>query len=229
MTRPIKHRADKAEEEKKVIHAIEYYKQRLGTQGEVSIRKAAKLFDLSSWYKLRGRLHGACSRSEEMATRQKLSQIEEGVLVDWCLQLYRWGWPAKVNQLRAMATDLLKAKGDTGELGVNWQGAFFKRWPQIKTKFVCAKGYKRFLAEDYDSFEHWFQLYKREKTANNVADCDVWNLDEKGVMLGVAGKARVIISKYEKNPHTTQSGNREWVTSTECVSLLGRKLGSWTI
>ena len=125
-----------------------------------------------------------------------------------------------------MATDLLKAKGDTGELGINWQGAFFKRWPQIKTKFVSAKDYKRFLAEDYDSFEHWFQLYKREKTANNVADCDVWNLDEKGVMLGVA---RVIISKHEKNPHTTQSGNREWVTSTECVSLLGRKLGSWTI
>jgi len=119
--------------------------------------------------------------------------------------------------------------GLAGELGINWQGAFFTRWPQIKSKFIGPKDYKRFLAEDYDSFEHWFQLYKREKTVNSVADCDVWNLDEKGVMLGVTGKARVIISKHDKNPHTTHSGNREWVTSTECVSLLGRKLGSWTI
>ena len=63
-----------------------------------------------------------------MAERQKLSEIEEGVLIEWCLQLYRWGWPAKVNQLRSMASELLKAKGDTGELGINWQGAFFTRW-----------------------------------------------------------------------------------------------------
>jgi hypothetical protein len=54
-------------------------------------------------------------------------------------------------------------------------------------------------------------------------------MDEKGVMLAVSGKARVIVSKYGKNPHITHSVNREWVTSTECVSMLGRKLASWTI
>jgi hypothetical protein len=55
-----------------------------------------------------------------------------------------------------MATELLKAKGDTGDLRVNWQGAFFQRWPQIKAKFVRPKDHSRFLAEDYDTFEHWF-------------------------------------------------------------------------
>jgi hypothetical protein len=80
MTRP-KVRHDKADEEKKVIHAMEYYKQRLGTKDEVSIRKATKLFDLSSWEKLRRRLHGGRSRSEVMAARQKLSRIEEGTSV----------------------------------------------------------------------------------------------------------------------------------------------------
>ncbi len=48
-------------------------------------------------------------------------------------------------------------------------------------------------------------------------------------MQGVAGKERVSVSKYEPNPHTTHSGNSEWVTSTECISMLGRKLASWTI
>jgi hypothetical protein len=32
-----------------------------------------------------------------------------------------------------------------------------------------------------------------------------------------------------KNPHATQSGNREWVTSTESITITGKKLGSWTI
>jgi hypothetical protein len=46
--------------------------------------------------------------------------------------------------------------------------------------------------------------------------------------MGMANKLKVIISKY-KNPYLTHSGNREWATSTECCSLTGRRLGSWTI
>jgi hypothetical protein len=48
-------------------------------------------------------------------------------------------------------------------------------------------------------------------------------------MLGIAGKTRVIVPKYDKNAHTTHAGNREWVTSTECISMTGEKLPSWTI
>jgi len=55
-------------------------------------------------------------------------------------------------------------------------------------------------------------------------------MDEKGVMLGVAGKQRVIIPKTEKNLYTSNgSGNRDWATSTETCSLTGRILPSWTI
>jgi hypothetical protein len=36
-------------------------------------------------------------------------------------------------------------------------------------------------------------------------------MDEKGVMLGVAGKVTIIIPKTEKNLYTsTGSGNRDW-------------------
>ena len=153
MTRPKKH-PGKFEEDK-INHAIEYYKQRLGTQDEVSIRKAAKIFDVSRRKSVRGRLNGKRTRSEAMAARQRLSQAEESVLVDWCLRLYRWGWPVKIKQLRAMATILLKVKGDTGALGVNWQGAFLRRWPEIESKIIKPSESKRFLAEDYDTFEHW--------------------------------------------------------------------------
>jgi hypothetical protein len=99
----------------------------------------------------------------------------------------------------------------------------------LKSKFVKAQDAKRFLAEDFDTIDYFFKLFEELKLKHRVADEDIYNLDEKGVMQGVVGKSRVIIAKYEPNPRTTQSGNREWVTSTECVSATGRKLGSWII
>jgi hypothetical protein len=107
--------------------------------------------------------------------------------------------------------------------------SFLRRWPEVQAKFIKPQDSKRFLASDYNTISHWFQLYWDQKKKYRVADSDIWNLDEKGVIQGIARKSRVIIPKYKKNPHTTQSGNREWVTSTECISLLGRKLASWTI
>ena len=55
-------------------------------------------------------------------------------------------------------------------------------------------------------------------------------MDENGVALGVAGKQRVIIPKREGCPHTSGgSVSREWATSSECVSLGGRRLPLWMV
>jgi hypothetical protein len=54
-------------------------------------------------------------------------------------------------------------------------------------------------------------------------------MDEKGCMLGVIGKLRVIVSRAERKPYMTQCGNREWVSLIECVSVSGRVLSPWVI
>jgi hypothetical protein len=38
---------------------------------------------------------------------------------DWCIQLAKWGWPPRICQLRTMAEELLRAKGDRKELSVH--------------------------------------------------------------------------------------------------------------
>jgi hypothetical protein len=231
MTLPKPSRIDTEETpiEERIQKALKHYRRCLGTKEEVSIRKAAKLYGIKNWERLRGRLHGARPRENHSAEMQRLSPMEESVIVAWCLQLYNWGWPARITQLRRMAVELLKEKGDTRALGSSWQSSFLRRHPELKSKFVPPRDRKRYLAQSRDSFLHWFHMYLRQKTQHQVHDDDTWNLDEKGVMTGVAGKVRVILSKYEKNPYSTHPGNREWVTSTECCSLTGRKLGSWTI
>ena len=88
----------------------------------------------------------------------------------------------------------------------------------------------RIVAQDRGTFIRWFDLFLKQKEKYHIHEDDVYNMDEKGVALGVAGKQRVIIPKTEKNPHTSGgSGSRECATATETCSLTGRMLPSWTI
>jgi hypothetical protein len=53
---------------------------------------------------------------------------------------------------------------------------------------------------------------------------NVYNMDEKGFVLGQALKCKVIVRAGRKNPRYVQDGNREMVTVIECVSADGRVL-----
>jgi hypothetical protein len=63
----------------------------------------------------------------------------------------------------------------------------------------------------------------------NIHPNDVYNIDEKGVMIGVLAKQRVICSRRTKNPKTTQQGSREWVSLIKCISSDGRVLSPYVI
>ena len=55
---------------------------------------------------------------------QRLTVAEEEAIRDWLLELSSWGWPVRVEQLRAMAIELLMEKGDTADLGIYWTTQF---------------------------------------------------------------------------------------------------------
>jgi hypothetical protein len=54
-------------------------------------------------------------------------------------------------------------------------------------------------------------------------------MDEKGMLAGLIGKVKVMISKNEKKGYMTQPGNRDWVTLIECISQIGIKLKPFII
>lgn len=178
---------------------------------------------------MRDRINGIQPRAFQNASRQRLTLWEEQIIIKWIDYLYKHGWPPRIKQLREFAEEILKEKGDIDNLGESWVTAFLRRHPDIKSKFVSMRDRKRVVAQTPEIFLYWFYLFKEQVEKYSVAEEDIYNLDEKGVMIGMGNKIRVILSKYKKNPYSTHSGNREWVTSTECCSLAGRKLGSWTI
>ena len=58
---------------------------------------------------------------------------------------------------------------------------------------------------------------------------DVYNMDEKGIMMGVLAKLKVICSRKHKKMRITQQGKREWVSLIECISSNGRVLSPYVI
>jgi hypothetical protein len=169
------------------------------------------------------------SRKEHSKAMQRLSPGEEEALRDWIVQLATWGWPVHVWQLNAMASALLLGKGDTKPLGINWTQAFLERHPTLKSRFITGLDKERALAQHPDIIQDWFNLFERVRNENGVHPNDCWNMDEKGVMLGMIGKSRCIIPKEQKKQYMTQPGDREWSTLTECISMTGRVLPPWII
>ena len=205
--------------------ALELYKNH---ESPISIRKIARMFGVPN-SSLQNRIIGLPSKQMDCERRQRLNCQEEMALVEWILRLQAWGWPARVDQTREMARELLDKKNDTKPLGINWVQKFLRRHHQLKTAFIPPLDKERAAAQDCQIFQDWFALYLSVKTKYSVDDSDVWNMDEKGFMQGVIGKEKVVINKYKQKAYMTQPGNREWVSLIECVSLDGRKLKPWII
>jgi hypothetical protein len=198
-------------------------------EGKASIINIAKEYDIA-WETLRDRLYnGAGSREEYAKARQRLTPIEEKVLKEYCLQLEAWGCPARISQLRLMAGELLKAKGDIEPLGKNWTSTFLKRHSDLKSVFTNPQDRNRQLSEDWEIMSYWFQLYKETLEEYVVKPDNIYNMDEKGVALGQGMKVRSIVSKSNKQPKSSHDGNREWATLIECISLTGKVLSPWII
>ena len=178
---------------------------------------------------LQDRIHGKTPHAEIVKFRQRLTEGEEKALCNYIQLMESWGWPITIRQLTAMARELLEAKNDIQPVGVNWPAKFLSRHPELKTKFVPPLDKERHGAQDPAIIRQWFELYQRARNSFNIEDQDVWNMDEKGFMMGVIAKMRVVISKANKDATMSQCGNREWVSTIDCISLDGRILPPWII
>ena len=172
--------------------AFSYWKQ----NPCVSQRLIARQYGISP-STLNDRIHGVISHQEKVQNQQHLHPAEETALKEWIVRLQAWGWPARVEQVRFMAQDLVHKKGNTAIIGKNWTSKYLDRHPDLKTKYIPPIEKERALAHNVGIIKGWFELYTKLKTDFGVQDEDIYNMDEKGFMMGVVAKTRVMISKYE--------------------------------
>jgi hypothetical protein len=196
-----------------------------------SIREAARVFDICH-ETLRRRLNGRTSRSEIRANSHKLTQNEEESLIQWILSLDRRGAAPRPSHIREMANILLAERGTTPiqSVGENWVTNFIKRRDEVKTRYTRRYDYRRAKCEDPKVIKEWFDRVLITIMQHGIAQEDIYNFDETGFAMGLVATARVVTrADYYGKASLVQPGNREWVTSIECINSTGWALPPYII
>jgi hypothetical protein len=86
---------------------------------KLSIRKAAKHCRVK-WETLRDRIKARKIYKDAAEAQQCLTLVEARIIERHIMQLEVWGWPPMVTQVQKMARELLIAKRDLEDIGINW-------------------------------------------------------------------------------------------------------------
>jgi RecB family endonuclease NucS len=88
--------------------------------------------------------------------------------------------------------NLLLACRDGGRVGKHWAAKFIKRQPELKTHFNRTYDVQRALCEDPELIGAWFKLVYNMRAKYCIQDCDFYNFDETGFMMGVICASMVV-------------------------------------
>jgi hypothetical protein len=187
---------------------------------KMSIRRAAVTYQVPR-STLQARLLGRAPTYETWNPAHILTPSEEETLVQYILDLDSRGFPPRFDGVRDMANLLLVTR-HASPVGKLWPYNFVRRRPELKTRFSRAYDFQRALCEDPKLIGDWFQLVANMRTKYSIQDCDFYNFDETGFMMGVICSSMVVTRADRRGKSKQlQAGNREWATAIECVSSNG--------
>nr|XP_001398056.2 transposase [Aspergillus niger CBS 513.88] len=76
----------------------------------------------------------------------------------------------------------------------------------------------------------WFKRVQTAISTYGIVDEDIYNFDETGFAMGILGTTKVVIrSTCQGRPFLIQPGNREWITSIECINAAGWVLPAYLV
>ena len=109
-------------------------------------------------------------------------------------------------------------------VGESWVRCFKAHHPELKVKWssmlekCCAASLNPALVNEfYDLLEDTIKGY-------NIPPENIYNMDKKGIQLGIGQKVKAFIDRDQKDVYSIQDGNRELVTAIETVSADGSSL-----
>src|SRR5699024_9774467 len=148
----------------------------------------------------------------------------EESLLHWILSMDRRGAVPRPSHVQYMANILLSQHGSTNTqpIGKNWVSSFIKRHNEIKTSYSRRYNYQRAKCEDPKIIKEWFNLVQITIMQHGIAPGDIYNFDETGYAMGLIATAKVVTrADMPSKRQVIQPGNREWVTSIECINSMG--------
>ena len=136
----------------------------------------------------------------------------------------RCGAAPRPSHVQDMANILLSGRcsSNSQHVGKNWVSNFIKCHDELKTSYSRQYNYQHVKCEDPKTIKEWFDLVQITIMQYGIAYEDIYNFDETGYAMGLTATAKVVTRADMYGwCQVIQPGNREWVTSIECVNSMG--------
>lgn len=114
-------------------------------------------------------------------------------------------------------------------VGKLWSSRFVARHKDIlDSRYLNTLDLARHKADSRESYKQYFDIIREKIEEYGITADNIYNMDEKGFMIGVCQKTRRIFTKqtFEENKlaRAGQDGNREWITVLAAICASGTAL-----
>ena len=113
--------------------------------------------------------------------------------------------------------------------GKNWVSRFLKRYPRLALKMSTQLERQRAYANDLEILWDYCAKLGGLIWQYGLEPAHIFNMDEKGFMMGLAAKAKVLCRRGRRNPQVTRDGKQELVTVIETFGADGSVLSPFVI
>lgn len=181
----------------------------------LSLRKAAMIYGVQKTT-LTERYKGRRSRAEVNRSNQKLTPPQEDILKAWIKELGYRGIPMTPALIRE------KARAICGvDVGVKWPSKYCSRHLDLRTRYTRSLEACRGRALNYDIISRYLSMLADLIERYKIKPHNIWNMDEKGILLGLGKSINVIVDRAQKDVNLLEDGNRELVTLIEAFNANG--------
>jgi hypothetical protein len=161
------------------------------------------------------------SRSTKAQNQQALHPQQEQELLRYIERLTRQGLPPTRPMIRRFASSIARK-----ELGVHWVDRYIERHQvNLISRWATGIDRSRHQADSGLKYKLYFDLLIDKISQYNVEPRHIYNMDEKGFMLGVLTRSKRVFSRrlYEEGKIKAhiQDGSREWITLLACICADG--------
>jgi hypothetical protein len=167
-------------------------------------------------------VQGTCAAKYENDSLLNTTQRQQ--LIQYIKDLCKRGLPPSKPMIRNFASQIAHK-----QVGKNWADRFVRN-NDIDLISHWASGLDRNRAKADSAFKYklYFELLRRKIDEYNIDSRHIYNMDEKGFLIGVLSKVKRVFSKelYERGKMRSilQDGNREWITTIACICADGTAL-----
>ena len=164
------------------------------------------------------------SRAIQKENERSLNATQSSQLIKYIEKLSARGLPPTADMVRNFASEIAGKY-----MGKNWVARFLERHHhKLFSRYSNSIDRCRFQADSAAKYTLYFNLLSQKIQQYNIDSRQIYNMDEKGFLIGILGKQKRIFSKdsYGRlgGSSSIQDGNREWITVLACICADGQAL-----